>query len=84
MASKVQVAGRATDQVRARTDEAAVLLALGEARAINALGVFMEPSARRATLLAAKQAIEAALGVMDATAWPTEADYNSGDHDNDF
>jgi hypothetical protein len=84
MASKVQIAGRATDQVRARIEEAASLLADGEARAINAIGVFMEPSARRATLQAAKAAIEAALGVMDATAWPTAADYDGGDHDNDF
>jgi hypothetical protein len=84
MASKVQSAGRATDQVRARIEEAASLLADGEARAINAIGVFMEPSARRATLQAAKAAIEAALGVMDATAWPTAADYDGSDHDNDF
>ena len=84
MASKVQIAGRATDQVRARTGEAAALLADGEARAINAMGVFMDPRARRATLAAAKAAIEAALGVIDATVWPTAADYDGGDHDNDF
>jgi hypothetical protein len=84
MASKAQIAGRATDQVRARTEEAVALLGDGEARAINAIGVFMQPLTRRATLLAAKQAIEQALDVMDATAWPTAADYDSGDHDNDF
>jgi hypothetical protein len=84
MASKVQVAGRATDQVRARVDEVTALLADCDARAINAVGVFLQPRARRATLEGAKQAIEAALAVMDATAWPSEADYNSGDHDNDF
>jgi hypothetical protein len=84
MASKVQVAGRATDQIRARIGEAAALLADGDARAINGLGVFMQPRNRRATLVAAQQAIDAALAVMDATAWPTDADYASGDHDNDF
>jgi hypothetical protein len=84
MASKVQVAGRATDLVRTRIDEAANLLADNDARAINAVGVFMQPRARRATLEAAKQAIDSALSVMDATAWPADADYGSGDHDNDF
>jgi hypothetical protein len=84
MASKVQIAGRATDQVRARIDEVKALLADSDARAINAMGVFLRPRARRATLEAAKQAIDAALGVMDATAWPSDADYDSGDHDNDF
>jgi hypothetical protein len=84
MASKVHVAGRATDQVRTRIEEVTALLADSDARAINAVGVFLQPRARRATLEAAKQAIDAALGVMDATAWPSDADYGSGDHDNDF
>jgi hypothetical protein len=84
MASKVQVAGRATDQVRARIEEAAALLADSDARVVNALGVLMQPQARRATLVAAKQAIEAALAIMDATTWPAAADYDSGHHDNDF
>jgi hypothetical protein len=76
MASKVQVAGRAALQVRARVEEAVALLGDGDARAINSLGVFIQPQARRATLVAAREAIDAALAIMDATAWPADADYD--------
>jgi hypothetical protein len=84
MAGKAQVAARATAEVRAHIEQAIDLLGDPESRVINALGVFMQPGDRLATLQAAKEAIDTAIAVMAKTQWPTEADYNAPDHDNDF
>ena len=84
MAAKAQVAARATVDVRAHIEEAVELLGDPNSRASNALGVFLRPGDRLATLQAAKDAIDTALAVMAKTQWPTEADYNAPDHDNDF
>ncbi len=60
------------------------LLTDTDARASNAMGVFMSPALRQHTLRAARDAIDAALSVMTGTVWPLAADYDNPDHANDF
>jgi hypothetical protein len=84
MAAKAQVAARATSEVRSHIEQAVELLGDPDSRASNALGVFLRPGDRMVTLQAAKDAIDTAIAVMAKTQWPTEADYNAPDHDNDF
>jgi hypothetical protein len=41
----------------------------------NGYGVYVRPDMRRADLRVAKEAVDTALGIIDAATWPTEADY---------
>lgn len=41
------------------------------------VGIYSDPSMRRSDLVEAQKAIEAALAVMRATAWPTNAEYDA-------
>ncbi len=45
-------------------------------RIVNGYGIYVDPSGRRRDLLEARKAIDAALAVMEAAKWPTEAEYD--------
>lgn len=45
-------------------------------RIVNGHGVYADPSGRRRDLIEARNAIDAALTVMNATKWPSNAEYD--------
>ncbi len=49
-------------------------------RIVNGFGIYVDPSMRHHDLIEARKAIDAALAIMKATNWPTEADYDA--HEN--
>jgi hypothetical protein len=71
MAAKVRDAAIATTMVQRRVDRAVGLLE--EHDTINALGVLMYPSSRRAALLEAATQITKAAQLTFDTKWPTES-----------
>lgn len=71
----IETAGHATEEISKRVQEALERLSHCQGRVINGFGVFSDPSCRRADLLSAKRAIDAALEVANDTKWPKQTDY---------
>lgn len=46
-------------------------------RIVNGFGIYADPSSRRRDLIEARNAIDAALTVMNATKWPSNAEYDA-------
>lgn len=76
--SKITEAASATDTIQDHVDVALSRLQQGfNGRIVNGFGIYSDPSMRRSDLVEAQKAIEAALAVMRATAWPTNAEYDA-------
>jgi hypothetical protein len=65
----------ATSDAQERIRRAGELL--GDSGSINAVGLFMNPQQRLASLLSAKAEIEAAAARIAATGWPSTLDYDN-------
>lgn len=50
---------------------------LREGGGVNAVGVYLNPRQRLSSLLEAKAEIEAAAGLISATRWPSDRDYDN-------
>ena len=70
-------AGVATKQIECHALKAAEVLSQGSDGRImvNSLGILSNPSSRGSDLRIARDEIEKALQIIEATTWPTEADY---------
>lgn len=72
-------ASQATDAVLEKVHAAQQALSLFNSRIVNGAGVLGDPSRRRADLIEAIAALDAALEIMQTTTWPREQDY--AEHD---
>lgn len=75
--STIEKAAAATDAIQDHVGTALEALQDGfNGRIVNGYGIYTDPSSRHIDLLNARKAIDAALSVMNATKWPTNADYD--------
>lgn len=75
--STIEKAAAATDAIQDHVGTALETLQHGfNGRIVNGYGIYTDPSNRHLDLLNARKAIDAALSVMNATNWPTNADYD--------
>jgi hypothetical protein len=73
----IDSAHAATNSVQASARQAAKVLQNGwDGRImVNGYGIFADPRARATDLRIAREHIDKALALMEATTWPTDADY---------
>jgi hypothetical protein len=73
----IALAEVATKQIESHVLKAAEVLSQGSDGRImvNMLGVLSDPSSRVSDLRIARDEIERALQIIEATTWPTDADY---------
>jgi hypothetical protein len=73
----IALAEEATKQIESHALKAAEVLSQGSDGRImvNSLGILSNPSSRGSDLRIARDEIEKALQIIEATTWPTEADY---------
>ena len=76
MTSTVRKAAEATTIITSHVRVASACLASVDG-APNALGVIQYPQAYLADLRGARDEMQQAIAVLEGTAWPSEADYNS-------
>ena len=75
--AKIQAAATATDKVFELVGNAlGALDEQFEGRVINGCGVHRDPSQARLALFVAIDELNKAKAIMEATAWPTNADYD--------
>lgn len=75
--SVVEKAAAATTAMQDHVSKALDVLQYGfNGHIVNGCGVYTDPSGRHSNLLEARKAIDAALELMKATKWPTEAEYD--------
>ena len=74
----IALAEVATKQIESHALKAAEVLSQGSDGRImvNSLGILSNPSSRGSDLRIARDEIEKALQIIEATTWPTEADYS--------
>lgn len=75
----IEQASNATDAVLEKVQTAQKALSLFDGRIINGAGVLDDPSRRRADLIEARAALDAALDIMRSTTWPRKQDYTEHD-----
>jgi hypothetical protein len=74
---KIVRAAHATTQALSHADTARdTLTSAFTSRIVNGHGVFADPGWQRRALCEARDAIISAITAMDATKWPTKADYD--------
>ncbi|NTE68123.1 hypothetical protein G6M85_21195 [Agrobacterium tumefaciens] len=77
--SSIQKAAAATAEIDGHVFTALEALRGFDGRIANGYGVYSDPSNLRRDLVEARKAIESALSVMQATTWPTEAQYEKAE-----
>ncbi|NSZ61137.1 hypothetical protein FY133_24205 (plasmid) [Agrobacterium tumefaciens] len=79
--ASIEEAAAATNSILEHVSSALERLQGGfNGRIVNGFGIYADPSNRHYDLIEARKAIDAALAVMKATKWPTEAEYDA--HEN--
>lgn len=79
--ASIEEAAAATNTIQEHVSSALERLQGGfNGRIVNGFGIYADPSNRHCDLIEARKAIDAALTVMKATKWPTEAEYDA--HEN--
>lgn len=74
----IEEAATATTTIQEHVSSALERLQGGfDGRIVNGFGIYVDPSMRHQDLIEARKAIEAALAIMKATKWPTEAEYDA-------
>ncbi len=78
MTAKINAAEATTTRVEEHALRAAQLLKEGVDGQIilNAYGIFIDPRKRRSELRIAREEIDKALALIEATSWPSDADYD--------
>ena len=84
MANKVQTAYYATRDAELAIDDAKRFLSSEHHGTKNAMGVYMNPGREIGNVNSAILRLQEAVKLQRATAWPSEADYDTPDHANDF
>lgn len=74
---KMVAARKATDQILDQIEQAEQRLKSFDGRIVNGAGILTDTFSRRVDLGAAIRALQEAHKVMEATAWPVDADYDA-------
>jgi hypothetical protein len=76
MTEILRQAAHSTEKILALAEGACALL-YGSQPRVNAAGILGDPGAMAGDLVAARKLIDDAIGICNATNWPSETDYHA-------